>query len=230
MPIVSDPVKIDDEILLSFLGAAPGTCLSPAVKRKIHRLEKQFLPLIEPRLTYRVLGISHVSHGRIRLNNDCQLFGPKLARALATCRAIVCFIATIGSKIEAQIEALGSQKRLADAFVLDAIGSAAIETLVDRFHSNYDAALRKTDRIASYRFSPGYCDWPLKEQVKVFSICDPLSVRVALTPDRLMRPSKSISGIFGIDRSFREPFNPCRTCGKGNCPARRETSLERKIA
>lgn len=63
-------------------------------------------------------------------------------------------------------------------------------------------------------------DWPLPEQKKLFQILgNPEAlIDVKLTEDYLMKPVKSLSGIFFVNN---EGYENCRLCPKENCPDRR---------
>jgi cobalamin-dependent methionine synthase I len=49
------------------------------------------------------------------------------------------------------------------------------------------------------RLSPGYGDWPIADQEKIFAVLDPdKNIGVKLTDSHIMIPEKSTSGIMGI--------------------------------
>jgi len=77
--------------------------------------------------------------------------------------------------------------------------------------------------VIGRRFSPGYCDWGLNQQEKVFKALNGDSAGIRLTKRCLMVPQKSISGIIGIGLAENnvESYNPCDTCKKEDCPGRR---------
>ena len=111
------------------------------------------------------------------------------------------------------------------AFIMDAIGSVAVENTVERFQKLHADTYKKRLQYVSLRFSPGYCDWPIEEQKKIFSLFEDDQINVRLSESCLMSPRKSISGVFGVTRPMISPFhryNPCRDCQKKGCEGRRE--------
>ncbi len=117
------------------------------------------------------------------------------------------------------------QKRLAEAYLLDAMGSVMVENLVEQFQSHMGEHYQAQDKLVTLRFSPGYCDWPVTEQKKLFKLLDFKKIGVELSDSCLMQPRKSISGVFGLypcpDGKDRSAYNPCLECNKFDCPNRR---------
>jgi hypothetical protein len=77
------------------------------------------------------------------------------------------------------------------------------------------------------RFSPGYCDWSLREQITLFRMVKTRSIGVSLSPSALMKPRKSVSGVFGLSAdgpASRVRSNPCLMCEKLDCFSRRVSS------
>ncbi|MBW2562352.1 MAG: hypothetical protein JRE40_16090 [Deltaproteobacteria bacterium] len=195
-------------------------------RRSVEREGRDFNRLlrrwISPRLTYTIRKIDSIKDGAVTLQGGTVLKSSKLARALRGCHDLLCFIATIGPGIDDTVRRFASQNRLTDMYILDAIGSTAIEDVVDTFHSMMRNTLRKEAKGVSHRFSPGYCDWPVTEQGKLFDLVDPVRIAVTLLPSFLMLPRKSVSGVFGISADIQDPpYNPCSHCGRATCTARR---------
>jgi hypothetical protein len=138
----------------------------------------------------------------------------------------VFFTATLGPAIDLEIRRLTQNNCLSDAFIIDTMGSVAVEQLVERFYQLMRSYFINQGKGVTLRFSPGYCDWPLQEQRKVFRLVKGDLIGVQLTDSCLMTPQKSVSGIFGITKdveSGQKPYNPCSICGKLDCSARRGT-------
>jgi hypothetical protein len=125
------------------------------------------------------------------------------------------YVITIGDKLE---EAVKACEDLLDRYCLDFAGNVALHTarrhLEDHLLSKY-----ALDRI-SY-ISPGSLkDWPIENQKPLFSILGDVKghVGVKLEENCLMRPTKSLSGIyFPTEISFYT----CQLCFRERCPGRR---------
>jgi len=217
--------NVKDQELARLLGGRKGRKLSPALKKKVKRLKDKTSRIIKPRIHFKKHTIQHISRGGIQFASDTSLKSPKLSRTMQGSEEVVCFVGTIGRGIEKEIKRLVNQKRLSEAYVLDAMGSVLVENLVDQFQSRLDEHYKSQDMALGLRFSPGYCDWPVTEQKKLFELLEPHKAGIELTESCLMQPRKSISGIIPLypADSCREQgdYNPCLYCNKLDCIARR---------
>ena len=130
------------------------------------------------------------------------------------------------SFFEEEIARFTEENYLSSAYILDSMGSVTIENMVEEFYQDMRERYRSQGREVTFRFSPGYCDWSINDQKKLFSFFDSLPAGVELMDSCLMQPRKSISGIIGVlppdmDSSF-SPYNPCSECSKKNCIGRRQ--------
>lgn len=192
--------------------------------RHINLLD-MFEELITPHLHYQIIKIDHINNGTVYLRGGLNLNSPILAKIMKDCEYAICFIATIGSDVEGEIARLSEENHLSYAYILDTMGSTVIESMVDKFHKSMKERYRARGGEVTLRFSPGYCDWHISEQKKLFCVLDSSHLDVELTDSCLMQPRKSISGIFGVLPSSinppASPYNPCSKCKKKNCLSRR---------
>jgi hypothetical protein len=146
-----------------------------------------------------------------------------LAQLLQRCQRIAVFVLTIGDYLEELVAYLSNQGMMLPATVLDAVGSGAVEKLAGEIESGIRRQATADGLVVSRRFSPGYCDWNISQQKKLFKLLDGNTAGVTLTGNMLMTPRKSISGIVGIGLPGRdiEKYNPCLTCREKDCPGRR---------
>lgn len=214
------------EKVLRLLGAKQGRRVSPASLRRVDLLAEEITEMLKPQLSYRILELLQANRSGIQLVDGTCFKSPKLAKALANAQAICCFMATIGPVVDAEIQRLMRRRRYADAYVLDAIGSTSAENVVEQFYQRM--ARRQKDKNAgvTLRFSPGYCDWPIQQQRPLFKLFDDMDTPdVALNESCLMSPRKSVSGLFGLlppgVKGVNPTYNPCDTCNKRDCMARR---------
>lgn len=147
----------------------------------------------------------------------------KLKSILTPCRKAIVFLTTLGDGIDRLIKQK-MRKRPSYGYILDAAASIAVESgtekLMERIEDEFDGNSEIT-----LRYSPGYCDWALREQEKLFSILPHERIGVTLSKSFLMSPRKSISGIVGVCRKGSLKFrgNACLKCPKTDCPYRRES-------
>jgi hypothetical protein len=207
------------------LGRRKKNAISRATAVRLESGLRKLPELLQPRLVYTVEEPAHIGNGQVHLKNGLVLASPKLAWSLKGAQKLVFFVATVGAKIDREIEELMAAGRLADSYVLDALGSGAVEWVADRFQDSIEEKYEERELQAGLRFSPGYCDWPLVEQKKMFTLLETGKVGVELGDTCLMSPRKSVSAVFGLYPPQARPqsrhMNPCRRCAKGDCLARR---------
>jgi len=153
---------------------------------------------------------------------DFSLFSVKsrhLSKNLHGCKSALVFAATIGIEAELQ-KKKASVSSPSKTVVLDAIGSAAIETFCDMLCSAVMESY--PDCRARPRFSPGYGDFSLMEQDVLLRVLDAnRKIGVTLTTGFLMIPQKSITAIMGIGEKGCEALRfDCDVCEKTNCEFR----------
>ena len=197
--------------------------LSNSALHKIDGLVDKFKERIKPRVYFQKFEIQSVDKATIYLPQQIELKSVKLAKTLKHSRELVVFAATIGDDLETEVARLMKRNRYSLGYILDAIGSVGMESSVEKFYKLQVENYEKTNQQVTLRFSPGYCDWPLKEQKKIFSLLNPSKINIELLDSCLMQPRKSVSGVFGIAPA-NSPFyfyNPCSDCPNTTCEARR---------
>jgi hypothetical protein len=180
--------------------------------------------LIQPKLVFKEKKIKKTEPDSVILRGDIVLVSGHLSRAVKKCNRLTFFLATIGKELDDLVNSLMKKRKINEAYVCDAIGSVAVESIVDGFQNYFDEKSRRYRECTTMRFSPGYCDWQVHEQKKLFEVIDKTLIDVELNPSCLMTPRKSVSGVFGIGRMEHvnaKTYNPCRVCDLNNCISRR---------
>ena len=217
--------SIDSDKLYRLMGSRPGRDIPDSMIRRVRRQTKIIDDLLSPWLTYEKRKILGIGDRSVAIEGLPVLKSRRIATTLRGCTHAVLFLATIGADITDAVNELSDESHMADAYILDAMGSVAVEDLVGQFHLRTERDCLNRGQSVTIRFSPGYCDWDITEQQKLFPAFEKKNAPVTLTKSCLMEPRKSISGLFGI-----VPFDngkpvgkyiPCRDCAKKNCIARR---------
>ncbi|MDY7107374.1 MAG: hypothetical protein SYC29_01940 [Planctomycetota bacterium] len=215
-------LAVSTDRLLRRLGHSADRALSPRLSRQIDGAVDRVLDYARPWTTRRAHAIE-VERGLVRIDRTLALRSFRLARSLRPCHTLYVYVVTLGNAVD-QLIARAMRRRPAFGVVLDAAASVAAESLVEQLHEEIADDL-PPDQTYSLPFSPGYCDWPLHEQQKLFALLPgEVDSAVALSPDHLMRPRKSIAGVIGIGPAelLDEIPSPCLACGREDCPYRRE--------
>lgn len=120
-----------------------------------------------------------------------------LSLRLSGCRDVFLACGTLGAAYDAFHRRV-SVKSGADALIVQAIGAAAVEKVMDSIEDDICAELSPGETLVA-RYSPGYADFPLSEQRTLLDALDASrKVGVSLTDDFLMVPSKSVSAVIGV--------------------------------
>lgn len=142
---------------------------------------------------------------------------PIITKRLSTATTIVFFICTIGNQIEEWSKNKIDNGDLVSGFIIDHIGSLLVERLADWMEFQLDTIITPLGWKRTNRYSPGYCNWSVSEQKKLFSFFPPHPCGVTLTDSALMLPIKSVSGIIGIGPHAVLKDYECSLCDLVNC-------------
>ena len=120
-----------------------------------------------------------------------------LSMRLSGCRDVYLACGTIGAEYDAFHRRV-SVRSGADALIVQAIGAAAVEKVMDSIEDDIRAELFPGEDLVA-RYSPGYADFPLSEQRTLLSLLDASRrAGISLSDDFLMIPSKSVSAVIGV--------------------------------
>lgn len=136
------------------------------------------------------------------------------------------FICTAGKKITDRISELASEQKFLEAYICDLIGTLIVESAMESITLKMKSLLETRGLKLTNRYSPGYCEWDVSDQHKLFSFFPTGFCGVRLTPSALMFPIKSVSGVIGIGQNA--VYNPyhCEYCSQKNCLNRKVAHIE----
>ena len=169
-----------------------------ALAERVIALRDEALKVVRPARVWRRFPVAAeaIVSGNIRLD-----ISGTLKRHISGCRAVYLAGGTIGAGFDA-FQRRVSVSSGADALIVQAIGAALIEKLMDATEDEIRAELAAGETLVS-RYSPGYGDFPLEAQRTMLALLDaPRSVGISLTDTLLMVPSKSVSAIIGVLGNF----------------------------
>lgn len=224
MPAVKErnDIKIDRQLVCRYIGYSgdvePSARISSLLDEYIENAEH----LIEPSYEYVIKDIWNVRGDQVIVEDNIIFEGNVISKLLDRCNEVAIFVLTIGGRLEEISAKLAEDQMIVESYVLDAIGSSAVESLADLVQGKIGELARNHHLSISRRFSPGYCDWHISQQEVIFRVLNGCNSLVQLSPEYLMTPQKSISGIIGIGHESEiASYNPCKTCEKRNCVGRR---------
>ncbi len=209
---------INRDEVLKYLGYKGG-----AVEEEyLHRIDlfsRMVMEKATPRCEWMVWDIYGSSPVRLQ-DSDIVLPGKSIAEHLEGCDGCVFLAATIGSEIDRLIR-IKSVENMADAVILDACASVAIENVCHNMERYFEKQyLKEENTYITDRFSPGYGDFPIEMQ-KVFCDLTHSHKRIGLSCNSsfMLTPAKSVTAVIGLSNTPRQKkITGCKHCFlKGDC-------------
>lgn len=131
------------------------------------------------------------------------------------------FVTTAGAGMTTWTQTLMAERDMLRAYFVDALGSEIADKTADWIEAEIVAWADEHGLRTSNRYSPGYCDWNVSEQHRLFSLLPPDFCGIRLTESALMQPEKSVSGIIGIGGRVKRVDYACNICEMEHCFRRR---------
>lgn len=195
----------ENEILL-YLGYR-GQEYPAEVKAQIGRCVREVLAAAVPRLIWRRFPVNGAYFLALPLE------GKDIRELLEGCQEAVLMAVTLGQGID-RLLAKSSVSNMADAVIMDACASTAIENVADNFEADLRKELEADNLYLTDRFSPGYGDLPLSVQKPFCAALDTeRKIGLSVSSSMLMVPGKSVTAALGIADTPR----PLRKKGCERC-------------
>ena len=144
-----------------------------------------------------------------------------VTRMLRKSESIAVFTCTAGPGITSWTKEANASGDSVKGFVIDAFGSEVVEAVANKLHFLVKEFAAEEEKLVTNRYNPGYCDWPVKDQHKLFSFLPEDFCGIRLTDSALMQPIKSASGMIGIGSHVRYQMYTCDSCKDEHCLYRR---------
>lgn len=142
---------------------------------------------------------------------------------------VAIFVTTIGKEIENWIKELNDKGEVLLSYLADITASESVENVADILHDYLRGKMKNLGLNVTNRYSPGYCNWSVSEQHKLFSLLPENFCDIKLTDTALMIPIKSISGIIGIGKNAKWKEYQCDRCGVKDCTYRIKMKKRKKL-
>jgi hypothetical protein len=131
--------------------------------------------------------------------------------------SIAVFLCTAGEEIGIRSRNAMKNGDLLTGYIYDVIGSEIVEAAADLMQDSIHNAMASVGKKITNRYSPGYCDWDVAEQHKLFQLMPDNYCGIKLNDSALMNPEKSISGFIGIGGHVRYNQYTCGLCEMKDC-------------
>lgn len=191
------------------------------IREMVKGILEQASALAVPRFIYRITEGS-LTKETLRIDDTSLAIGKIIGRQLSGSEAFALFIATTGSAFGEWLEEISRNGDIVVQYIVDLLGSCLAEKAADYMEVVLQEEIAKRNWKHTNRFSPGYCEWEVSEQQKLFPlfpVSSPCSVQ--LTASSLMIPIKSVSGIIGLGSKVRKTAYSCGLCNLEYCYKRK---------
>jgi len=193
-------ITIPVKAVLRRLGYPPDGELNERVKPIFEGELKKAPEYFEPRGVYCILPTKSVNDRSVVLMDEkFRIRSRQVAKMLKDSDHVILFMTTLGPMLEEEVKKLFDENYMAEAVILDAIGSETADAVADELHH---AVLKRVAEENAYRitprFSPGYGDWPVSVQKNFLPACRGDLIGIRVNDSSLMHPKKSVSAVLGF--------------------------------
>lgn len=129
-----------------------------------------------------------------------QIMGGKdIESHLNGCEKAIVMCATVGSEVDKLIR-ISQISDMARAVVMDSLASVAVEQVCNAFDKII--AKKYSDYNMTFRFSPGYGDYPIELQKIILQMLDaPKKIGLCTNDNFLLTPTKSVTAVLGLSKN-----------------------------
>ncbi len=154
--------------------------------------------LAAPQAAYRRVAIRSCTPEALELEGGFTFHSARFAKVFADCHEVMAFVLTLGPALDAETERLTERDDIVDALFLEMAGWLAVEQATKALARHFADEVRSAGLGPTRRLGPGYVDWPLEEQAKLFALFADAALPVQLLESSAMVPKKSRSGLYGL--------------------------------
>lgn len=160
---------------------------------------------------------------RVLHKSECGMLlqGNDIRKHLSDCERVIIFAATLGAAAERLIRT-AEISNMAYAVVLDAYANAFIEDYCDKCEEELH---RKLQGFFTWRYSPGYGDYPISAQADFIRILSAdKQIGLTATENHILIPHKSVTAIIGVsEKGIQSQKSSCDSCNmKDTCKYRKD--------
>ena len=184
--------------------------------------ESRLLAAASPKFHWIYAEIGAASEDAVTLTGyKLVLRGMDISAHLKDCFGAALLCATLGEGVDRLIRIVQAED-MAKALTLDAFASAAVEQVCDAAENEIRS--RFPGKYTTWRFSPGYGDFPLDCQGDFLAAVNAMrTVGVCLNGGGLLTPAKSVTAVVGISDSLV----PAKRRGCGSCNMRESCTFRK---
>jgi hypothetical protein len=179
----------------------------------------EIMKYVSLKYIFKVFDIVKSIQGVEVLNSNLILEGRDIEEHLKYSKQCAVMAVTLGNLVDAKIRYY-EKFNLTKALILDACATVIIESACDEIQEEIRKEALKTNKGITYRYSPGYGDFPIDIQKKILDILEAQKkIGLSVTEDSILIPRKSVTAVIGFqDRSIISEHPGCKSCSRHkNC-------------
>ncbi len=188
--------------------------IPPKIKTLIEEVFNTLTEIARPKAVYDVSYIDKIENDRIIING-VEFKSKLLAINLKNINRVFPHVVTVGREADS-VEVDKSD------FMRDYIVDVVKEMILRRAKEYFESYILDKYGIEKVSYmSPGsLSDWPIEQQKPLFQLLGDVTgaIGVELMPSYIMKPVKSVSGIYF---PTKVDFKSCMLCPRKNCPSRK---------
>lgn len=184
--------------------------------------ESRLIAAATPKFYWIYADIADISEETVTLaGHKLVLRGRDISEHLSGCFGTALLCATLGDGVDKLLRTV-QMEDMAKALTADALASAAVEQVCDI--AEKEIGERFAGKFTTWRFSPGYGDFPLECQGDFLTAVNAMrTVGVCVTDGGLLTPTKSVTAVIGIS----EEAIPQKRRGCGTCTIREKCNFRK---
>lgn len=203
--------KIDKKEALRYLACHDEDMLTEDTALLLDECEKMLLEVLSPKFIYRYFPLEWEKGYPLVRGCRIDLRGNDIREHLEGCSGIIFMCATAGIGADRLIHRLQAEN-MAKAVVTDAFAGAAVEQICNEAEKIITDTLK--GKFLTWRFSPGYGDFPLEIQKAFLDVTDAVrKIGICVTDSMMLTPTKSVTAVIGVsDSPVPNRRRGCMTC------------------
>lgn len=212
--------ELDRAEAFRYMGYKGGE-IKESILKITEECEMSVLDAVKPRLVYKVFDVGFSEKGVEIMGTSLIFRGSDIREHLSECSRCVLMCVTLSADVDKLIrsyEAEGMEK----ALIADALASAAVEQVCNKAEALIQSALGNYSY--TWRFSPGYGDFPLDIQKEFISVTEAdRKIGLTVTENLILIPRKSVTAVMGIsEKEIPKKRRGCGCCNmKDKCEFRK---------
>lgn len=213
-PLNEIPVDINEVFILMGYGEhTPPQDIIDMINEMLDELQS----ICIPHYGYRLFEGEEIDREHLRVSNIILNPGRIITSAMREVEQYAIFTSTVGQGFDKWFKQLKDEDDIVRTFIANTLGSVLAESTVSVLMKELEEAAAAEGLRITNNYSPGYCDWVLIEQKKIFSLFPDEITGIKLTDSCLMLPIKSVSGIIGVGANAKKRPYGCAICNMTSC-------------